>query len=71
MRKSRQFVEQLNHPTREREVAEPHQVAFRRVRAEKVDRGMIEVARVGGFRANEKRELLEFLGGDRLIIVGR
>ena len=45
MWQTRQLVEQLVHPAGKGQVSDPHQVDFRRIRTEQVDRFMVEIAR--------------------------
>ena len=42
------LVEQLVHPPGQRQIAEPHQIGFGRIRAKQVDRFVIEIARIAG-----------------------
>ena len=67
MRKPRQLVEQILHPPGKCQVAEPHQVRLRGIRAQQVDRFRIKLLGIGRLRAEIQRELGQFLQRNRLV----
>ena len=65
---ARQFVRELVHVAAEREIGQAQHVAFGIVRADRVDRIVVELLRRVRRGVEIERELLQFLRDDRLVV---